>query len=151
MTNEQCTVDCSGKGRNYGPAIHMWTGPWGMYHFNWAVAKEAGLIPPTVERRDAKLVGIVRHRVAIDERGEMWAWEPAYGKIHWTRMGAARFEGPRPDPRYSRFNFWEAARTIIQTENGWITGDTSLKLKQMSEQLNEYAGRLLWQDRFWKK
>lgn len=91
--------------------ITLHTGTRGMYHYSWAFALEAGVIPESVERREVKLVGRLNQytKEMVDENGEIWAWQPAYGKIHWTRLKLRADVPKRRDPRESRFNQWEDA------------------------------------------
>ena len=95
--------------------ITLHTGTRGMYHFNWAIALEVGMVPESVERREVKLVGRLSQytKEMVDEHGEIWAWKPAYGKIHWTRLKLRADIPKKKDPRESRFNQWEAAVSSI--------------------------------------
>lgn len=91
--------------------IRMMTGTRGLYTYNWGIALRCGMIPESVERREVKLVGRLNQytKEMVDENGEIWAWQPAYGKIHWTRLKLRADVPKRRDPRESRFNQWEDA------------------------------------------
>lgn len=119
--------------------ITIQTGTRGMYHFNWAIALECGLIPESVERREVKLVGRLSQytKEMVDENGEIWAWQPAYGKIHWTRLKLRADVPEWKDPQTSKFNIWRLAtenpETVLYTtatsrKGVWIYATEYLKM-----------------------
>lgn len=86
--------------------IILYTGERGMCMFNWAVYKEAGLIPTSDVRSDYKLVALIPYRrEAITENGEIWLWDNFNGHIVWKRMCAIK-QIHRMDSKDSRFNRW---------------------------------------------
>lgn len=86
--------------------ITLYTGERGACMFNWALYKEAGLIPKSDVRSDYKLVQLIPYRrEAITENGEIWLWENFNGHIVWKRLCAITRIGKR-NSKNSRFNIW---------------------------------------------
>lgn len=140
LTEEKIRESLNALFSNRAPhTITLHTGTRGMYHYSWAFALEAGVIPESVERREVKLVGRLNQYIKemVDENGEIWAWQPAYGKIHWTRLKLRADVPEWKDPQTSKFNIWRLAtenpETVLYTtatsrKGVWIYATEYLKM-----------------------